>query len=84
MPKDFTTYNHGTAPIDMSFLSIVGNLHQMRPHQLHLKEDGAVGDKPSFALVFIDGNRNIVVGEISEEMLSEGFKELGYSLEKVK
>jgi len=82
MHKDFKAINHGTGQIDLSHLAAFNPI-QMRPVELHLKEDGTVDDKPSFGIVMTDRTGRVVFGEISLKMLREGFQELGYDICKL-
>ena len=76
--KPFNGYNHGVGPIP-----IMQGAAQLRPVQIHLKEDGAIDDKPSLAIVMIgnDGH-SVAFGQISVEMMNEGLADIGYKLVK--
>jgi hypothetical protein len=77
MNKDFKAFNHDTGQID---LSKFGNAIQMKPIEIHLKEDGSIENKPSFAIVMADPNIGYVFGQISLKMLNEGLADIGYEL----
>ncbi len=76
------TYNHGTGLIQTDMKGIV-KLTQGMPTELHLKEDGTLDNKPSFAVVIEDLNRNKVIGQISLRMLKQALNELGYDVVKL-
>lgn len=50
--------------------------------EIHHKQDGAVGDKPSFAVVIVHGITCRVIGEISLDKLQKAMYKLGYDLKK--
>ena len=79
MSKAFIAVNHGTGPIDLRHL---GAADEMRPTEIHLKEDGAIGDKPSFTIVMTALGRTPKFGQLSLEMLNEALNELGYEIIK--
>lgn len=76
--KPFNGYNHGVGPIP-----IMQGAAELRPVQVHLKEDGAIGDKPSLAIVMI-GNDGVSVafGQISVEMMNKGLADIDYTMVK--
>lgn len=76
--KPFIGINHGTGPI-----KLVGPSTELRPTEIHLKEDGAVGDKPSVAIVMRDIFGEFVMGQLSLEMWNEGLKDIGYKIVKI-
>lgn len=78
------TKNWGTRPIMLVQLSGRRRVYELRPVELHLKENGAIQDKPSFLIgLEVPGNVEFYYGQVSLEMLAEGFRELGYSLTKI-
>ena len=79
MGKAFKAFNHGTGPVDLRHL---GAADEMRPTEIHLKEDGALDDKPSFTIVMTALGRTPKFGQISLRMLNEGLNELGYEIVK--
>lgn len=80
--KEFKGFNHGTGSVALGLANATGlNTDQKRPVQIHLKEDGAIGDKPSFCLVLTNG-REVTIGQISLEMFNEGLADIGYKLVK--
>lgn len=82
MAKEFSGFNHGMGKIVLKFGEQTGlTVDQKRPVQVHLKEDGAIGDKPSVAIVMTNG-KQVTVGEISLEMWNEGLKDIGYQIVK--
>lgn len=80
MKKAFKGIYHGTGQIDLSHHK---DIEQFLPVEIHLKEDGTVDNKPSFAIVLTSPySRNQVVGQISLEMLNQGLADLGYEIKK--
>lgn len=79
MSKDFIGINHGTGKID---IRDKGLSTQFKPVEIHLKEDGALGDKPSFAFVLTSPGKITVIGQLSLEMWNEGLADIGYELVK--
>jgi len=77
--KEFQAFDHGTGKIDLSQHQ---HLIQMKPVEIHHKEDGTKDDKPSFAIVMTSPVMDPVVGQISLEMLNEGLEDIGYKIEK--
>lgn len=57
-------------------------VRELRPTELHLKEDGAIGDRPSITIVLTPhpSEHEKIFGQISVDMLNEAFNELGYML----
>lgn len=79
MSKDIYTKNWGTDKIGIDPEG--GPLIEFRPTELHLKEDGARDDKPSFSIVMIRPPAlGKAVGQISLAMLNEALAELGYEI----
>lgn len=78
--------NWGTSQIDLSGICFLKKLGyptvESRLDQVHMKEDGAVGDKPSFLFLSTIPMRQFVVFQASEETLIDVFDRLGYRLEK--
>jgi len=75
------TFNHGKGLIKINRNPGAG-VTEGRPIELHLKEDGAADESPSFAIIIEDSNGNKVLGQISLKMLSEALDKLGYTLTK--
>lgn len=78
--NNFVGENVGTGPIFMPH----NTGFQLRPVKLFLKEDGAIGDKPSFAIYMVDpkGYSAPVLGQISLEMFNKALKDVGYEIRK--
>lgn len=51
-----------------------------KPIELHLKRDGSIEDKESFAIVMEVFTKQKIVGEISLKMLNEAFEDVGYKI----
>ena len=89
MDKPLKTLNWGKLKIDFSS-SRYHYIQEMRPTEIHLKEDGSINNKPSFAIVMsrdeigAEEYHYPIYGQISLEMLNEGLKELGYEIVKLK
>ncbi len=78
MHEPLKAFNHGTKPIILEHNAIAA-----RPTEIHYKSDGAVGDKPSFAIVMEPRIPHIkIVGELSLEMLNNALQEIGYEIKK--
>jgi hypothetical protein len=58
--------------------------YQLRPVKLYLKEDGAMGDKPSFAILLVDPYNHAapVIGQVSLDMWNKAMNEVGYEIVK--
>lgn len=85
MPKEFITVNHGKNPIDLSYLRDKLSL-EFIPVELHHKEDGAIGNTPSFCFVMTratsDSKVIHIYAQISLDMLNKAMNELGYDIVK--
>ena len=81
MGKDFKGFNHrkGQISIDPKY-----NLTQLKPVEIHLKEDGDLNNEPSFAIIMVRPTNNGAFGQISLKMLNEGLADIGYKIEKIK
>lgn len=56
-----------------------GKMLNLLPIEAHVKEDGAIGDKPSFCFVFEETFSNMyAVAQISEKMFKPIIEALGY------
>mgnify|MGYP006330749343 CR=1 len=73
-------FNHGKGQIDLTHLP--PGSEQMKPVELHLKEDGSKTNEPSFAIVLTRTFSRPVYGEVSLKMLNEALGELGYKITK--
>lgn len=83
--EEFKIINHGNGPINLTHFN-PKNIVEMRPTELHFKENGSLENKPSFALVFEmpwSFAAPIVYGQISLQMLNDGLRELGYEITKI-
>ena len=54
---------------------------EMRPVELHMKEDGDNGDEPSFAIVMV-GRKGSAVGQFSLNTIRDCLNQLGYDIIK--
>lgn len=81
--KDFKGTNHRKNMIDLTRHK--GLLLELRPTEIHLKEDGALGGKPSFTIVMTHPHESIdmvVCGQLSFDMWNEGLADIGYEIVK--
>lgn len=79
--KPFKGVKHGKGQIDLKHL---GDSVELRPVEIHMKEDGGLDDQPVFVIVMV-GTRYIpmaVYGQITLDMLNGGLKEIGYKIVK--
>ena len=72
-------FNHGKGQIDLTHLP--PGSEQMKPVELHLKEDGSISNEPSL-LIVMERYKDYVFGEVSLAMLNEALGELGYKITK--
>jgi len=79
LPNTLTPFNHGTDKIRISSNKHPG-IYQMRPTEIHLKQDGSKTNMPSFAFVMEHPFLPSVYGEVSLEMLNGAFNEIGYEI----
>ena len=80
MEKEFKAFNHGKGKIIIG--EEVASFEAM-PIEIHLKEDGAVDDTPSFAIVMRSRIGTNIIGQISLKMLNEGLADIGYKMVKL-
>lgn len=74
MPNEFMTgKNHGTQSIDLSHITHM--MGELRPVELHRKEDGAIDDRPSYCLVLQDQFGRHYYAELSEATLLDTLKD---------
>ncbi len=80
-PKAFIGINHGKGNIDIKHDLVA----QLLPIEIHLKENGTLDDKPSFAIVLSSMVKSlpVVVGQLSLKMWNEGLKDIGYEIKKI-
>jgi hypothetical protein len=71
-----TTKNVGKNPY------VFAGGEEVTPTSLQLKEDGGLGNKPSFCMTFKDYNDNLYYGQFSLDTIKDCFKQLGYDLKK--
>lgn len=86
MSKFIRTVNHGTNQINLSHLSEISQAPpiEVRPVELHYKEDGAVGNAPSFVMVFHDPFANrYSYGQFSLDTLGQSLRELGIEIKYI-
>jgi len=81
--KDLNTvtgYNWGTGHIQME----LGRLaYELRPIEVHLKEDGTITNEPSMAIVMSNETGTaFIYGQLSLEMWNKALNECGYKIEK--
>lgn len=79
LPDKITAFNWGTRIMKVDVVD--KRVMLMRPTEIHLKENGALDNTPSLAIV-MDTQTLRVVGEVSLNMLNEGLKSIGYELKK--
>lgn len=82
--RPFVGVNHGKGQIDLSAYSKRSHPWRGRPISVHLKEDGAVDDKPSLCLIIELNSEPVsyIMGEISLAMLNSGLNDIGYGIVK--
>jgi hypothetical protein len=79
--KEFRGINHGKGQIDLQHLGV--NQVQLRPTEIHLKENGDLDDNPSVAIVLSEPSiKFAVVGQLSLKMWNEGLADIGYEIRK--
>lgn len=82
MKKAFKGINHGKEQMDLRHL---GKALELRPIEIHHKENGSTKGEPSFVIVMI-GTKYIpgtVYGQITLDMFNEGLADIGYKIEKI-
>jgi hypothetical protein len=80
MKKEFIGINHGIKAIN---LRNKGRILQMRPTEIHLKENGSAKNEPSFAILLEPKDLPFkILGQISLEMFNEGLNDIGYEIVK--
>ncbi len=67
----FKLFNAGTDKMNLPLGSF-----ELRPTELHYKEDGAIGNKPSFCILMEHPDRPPVYGQVSMEMFNKALKGL--------
>ena len=67
--QSFKVVNWGNEQIDFTTYDIK---EELRPGELHIKENGAMNDTRSFCFVLKNQNGENFVAQISEEMLNRG------------
>ena len=81
MKKEFKGFNHGKGQIVFDNYSTIT---QLKPVEVHLKEDGTLNDGPSLAIVFAFPGLDVATfGQISLEMFNQGLADIGYKIEKI-
>jgi len=81
MKDTFEGKNWGRGAIDLTHLR---SITEFRPTEIHMKEDGDLDDKPSFAIVLeTNTSSSCVVGQLSLKMLNSGLKDVGYQITKI-
>jgi hypothetical protein len=79
--KPFKGINHGTGKLDLTHLR---NALEVRPVEIHLKEDGSKENKPSFCLVMMHPDLPVwIVGQLSLAMFNDGLRDIGYEMRKI-
>lgn len=74
--KPFRGINFGKESIEIGPVN-----NEMKPTLICLKEDGAIGDKPSLAILFESYGKKFI-GQVSVDMFNEGLDDIGYKLVK--
>lgn len=76
---DIVTHDWGKKTIELDRWQC---LLELRPVEIHHKEDGTLDGGPSFAIVLANANddRYAVVGQVSFDMLRVTLQKLGYIL----
>lgn len=84
IPRDaerpFIGVNHGTGKVDLTDKG--SKMLELRPTEVHLKEDGTTDDKPTLTFI-LQGTKHIpmcVYGQIGIDMLNEGLADIGYEI----
>lgn len=77
--KPFKGTNVGTGAIDVSLRPL---MYELRPVEIYLKEDGALDNGASFAIVMEHPKHLVspVIGQLSLKMFNEGLAEVGYKI----
>ena len=78
--NDFVGIDHGDNNVDLLEVSKGKMPIEMRPVQLHHKNNGAKGDKPSFTIVMAPAGGTLVYGQVSLAMMEKAFDQVGYTL----
>lgn len=83
--KEFTAENVGRMHIiiDREEFGLNGPLRQIMPIKLFLKEDGALDNGRSIAILSIDSNNIGHISQISLRMFNEGLSDIGYELKRI-
>lgn len=77
--REMKTKNCGT-----NSLMFHDSVIEMRPTELHMKEDGSIDDKPSFCFVAeLRMSPHRVIMQVSLRMLNEAMNELGYEIKSI-
>lgn len=78
--KVFKAFNHKLEKIDLSHHE---NVIEVRPTEIHLKENGSKTDESSFLIVSEHPSLPVMAAQISLEMLNEGLEQIGYKIIKL-
>lgn len=87
--KPIKTFNVGKGQIDLRHLKPAFGYClppvEVRPIEIHLKEDGTLDDGPSLCIVNSDMQKTptFFFSQVSIEMLNNALKEIGYSINKI-
>lgn len=87
--KPIKTFNVGKGKIDLRHLKPAFGFClppvEVRPIEIHLKEDGSLNDGPSLCIVNSDMQKSptFFFSQVSIEMLNSALKEIGYSINKI-
>lgn len=82
--KEFKAINAGKNKINLSHLD--GLIDEVKPIEIHLKEDGDINSHPSFCIVMMEKSIGLprhYFGQISLKMLNESLKNIGYEIKKI-
>lgn len=80
--RAFIGVNHGQ---DKIVIISDKPVSEFRPIEIHLKEDGALDDTPSFNFLLVNEYYPInITAQITLKMFNEGLADIGYEIVKVK
>lgn len=81
MSKDLDTitgYNWGRSHIQLELGKFA---YELRPIEVHLKEDGCINDTPSMCIVMTnETGTSFIYGQLSLEMWNKALNEIGYKI----
>lgn len=80
MSKPFQGFNHGTSQIVFGPEREFAFPAELKPIEVHIKQDGSITDEPSLCFVMVDGAGAHRFAQISLDMLNDGLADIGYKL----